>query len=111
VKQLTFFIPIEIIFNILTMMRKISVLVAIILAIGFSAFKEKKNASVFYGLKSDGVTYQRISIWPNNANCHDVADFPCEIGYNSDQGSTLNANSLPSQPTYSDEVYAIFWDN
>jgi hypothetical protein len=93
------------------MKRNVLGLAAIVLAIGFSAFTQKKVASVFYGLKTDGVTYQKISGTPNDALCHDVADFDCVIGYDADQGNTLNANSLPSEPTFRSGSDAIYFNN
>jgi hypothetical protein len=93
------------------MKRNILGLAAIVLAIGFSAFTQKKTASVFYGLKQDQVTYQKISGTVNEGLCHDVADFDCVIGYDADQGSTLNANSLPSEPTFRSQSEAIYFNN
>jgi hypothetical protein len=93
------------------MKRNVLALAAIVLAIGFSAFTQKKVASVFYGLKTDQVTYQKISGTPNEGICHDVANFDCVIGYDSDKGNTLNANSLPSEPTYRSESEAIYFNN
>lgn len=86
------------------------------LAIGFSAFTtakshKKQTASVFYILSSSN-QYTKFtgSGQPSEAGCEDAATHRCVIGYDSDQGSTLNASSLPSTPTYQSDSNGL-WEN
>tara|TARA_R110002033_G_scaffold36621_1_gene75230 strand:- start:5423 stop:5728 length:306 start_codon:yes stop_codon:yes gene_type:complete len=86
------------------------------LAIGFSAFTgttktEKTTASVFYILTSSN-QYQRYTGGgqPSEDGCEDIADHNCVIGFDSDQGSTIDANALPSAPTYQSSTKGL-WSN
>ncbi len=85
------------------------------LAIGFSAFTgttkaEKTTASVFYILTSSNQYQKYTGGQPSEDGCEDTANHNCVIGFDSDQGSTIDANALPSTPTYQSSTKGL-WSN
>lgn len=79
------------------------------MAVGVSAFsfsqdsiEEFSQATFFYTLNQAGDLYTRVTgTPPPEDQCQEGPSESCIIGYESDQGPTLDPEDLPHQPDYS----------
>jgi|SRR5258708_7217385 hypothetical protein len=86
------------------------------MAIGFSAFTNataKKSSGAFtiwyYTLGSDQQTYTRVGTsGPDENNCVSAQSPKCVIGFSSDKGAHVNANSLPATPSYQSATNGVY---
>lgn len=74
----------------------------------FTTFTPKKKFTIYYYVLVSGNLYQRVSFVPDGDNCAGTAAFQCYLGYNSYQGDSFLATSIPAAPSIQSSTKGLY---